>query len=88
MKMVFPGPNFEQPDDHYSGMYPPHELRQVCPCSSAGQIVSSRASAVCMGTEKSTKEATRTLAERAQKRDGWFITISPFIQKSGLHCKP
>lgn len=41
-----------------------------------------------MATEKSTKEATRTLAEREQKRDGWFITISPFIQKSGLHFKP
>src|SRR6266480_6124015 len=48
----------------------------------------SRACAVCIAGEKSTKERTRTAVEIIQKRDSCFITIPALIQRLGLDCKP
>src|SRR2546421_12293168 len=53
-----------------------------------GRGVGSRACAVCITAEKSTKERTRTAVEIIQKRDSCFITIPALIQKSGLDFKP
>src|SRR5438270_12244606 len=48
----------------------------------------SRACAVCIAAENSTKERTRTAVEIIQKRDSCFITIPALIQRLGLDCKP
>src|SRR5256885_1780292 len=53
-----------------------------------GRGVGSRACAVCIAAEKSTKERTRTAVEIIQKRDSCFITIPALIQKLGLDFKP